>query len=896
MKNIIMKSKNAWINKTTVLTVCCAAFFIAIAGVIYIPALTGDFQFDDYPFIVKNYLIRDVTRLDLIAQCLDQPSRFAVFYTFALNYHWWGLNAFAFHLTNWLLHVLTGWVVYRLSLALLQSPGLQPAYSRRDAFGISLSVALLFLFHPVQTQAVSYISQRFSLMATLFYLSTILFFVKARQVEAVNLKKAGYFCAAGLTALLGLFSKEVVITLPIMLGVVGYYFLRPQQGVKIPLTFQKKHVLYAVTFIAALAVVPALFSFKFSGVLFGPKHSGSHEGELITLGPYVLTQFRVWVRFFQLLFWPARLTFDYDFPLSRHLLEAQTLGSLVVLVLLAGMAVRLRKSRPVLSFGLVWFFVTLLPNLIPRSHVIFEHKLYLVSFGVFLAVMAGLFELLRAPRIRLAVIVFVLSLFCLLTYQRNLVWHDQVSFWQDAVQKAPRKSRPYMNLGGALVKAGQLDEAQYFLDKALAIDPELWEVWNNKGLIATEQGRYSAAAGHFERALALKPDYEEIVNNRGLMHYRQGEYDSALRDFFRATEINPAFEQPYYHIGRIYFTRSDYAKAQQYYEKALDLFPDFYKAYNGLGLVYTQAGQYEQAEQSFRQALAIKADVAEIYSNLGYLSYQQRQFDEALEYFNIALDLNPRFYKAYNNRGNVYQLQKKYDQALQDYSRTLSLQPEYAQAYSNRGVTYRTLGRLELALKDLDQAVRIAGQTPEFHHNRANILKDLDRGAEAVQAYSQAIALKPDYIQARINRALMYKRRRAYESALEDLKTVIALDPQNITAYINRGNIFAMSSRYEAALADYSKAIAIDPDAAAAYHNRILAYTKIKDYTKALADCQTLIDQQPLSAQLFYQRAQIYALLQQRNKALQDARRAQELGADIPQEFFTQVQQSGRAQ
>ena len=884
-----MKFRHVWINRSTLKKIFFVLTGLVVAYAIYAPALTGEFQFDDYPFIVKNYLIRDISRLDLILQCLNQPSRFVVFYTFALNYRWSGLDAFGFHVTNWLIHVLTTFIVYQLSLTLLSSKKIKPVLCHKDYLWMSLSAALLFFVHPVQTQAVSYVSQRFTLLATFFYLLTVLSYVKARQTSRLNFTKVCFFVAAFLTAFLGMFSKEIVITLPIILCVVDVYFIESRSGIKGAKLLRKGHLFYAVIFILFLSIIPALFSFKFIGVLFGPKNSGSHEGEIITLGPYVMTQLRVYTRFLQLLFWPGNQTFDYDFPLSRHLFEQHTLGCLILLSLIFIAGAWLRKSRTVFSFGIMWFYITLLPNLIPRSHVIFEHKLYLVSYGIILLAVVGLFDIIRNQRVRHAILSFVIAFFCLLTFQRNLVWHDQVSFWQDAVIKAPNKSRPYMNLGSALVKAGKLDEALYFLDKALEINPDLWEVWSNKGLIYTEQKKYGDAKVHFAHSMELKPDYEETYNNRGSMFFKKGEYNLALRDYFKSIKINPAFEQPYYNIGRVYYARSDYETARQYYEKALELFPDFYKAYNGIGLVYTQQGKYERAERSFFQALELKDNVAEVYNNLGYLCYQKRQYERALVYFNRAIELNPLFFKAYNNRANVYQLQKKFEQALQDYEKTLVLDPEYAEAYSNRGVTYRVQGQLKQALQDLDRAVLLARDVAEFHNNRANILKDLKDWPAAIDAYSKAIELKPHYNQALINRALLYKRTQSYQNALADLKKVIALDPRNITAYINRGNIFSLTGQYDLALDNYARAIVIDPDLKAAYYNRALTYTKLKEYSKALEDRNALIRLQPLSARSYYQRAKVYVHLKQKEKALSDANRAKELGADIPEEFFEQL-------
>jgi tetratricopeptide (TPR) repeat protein len=243
---------------------------------------------------------------------------------------------------------------------------------------------------------------------------------------------------------------------------------------------------------------------------------------------YLLTEAGVIVRYFTLIVFPVGQNLDHDLPFAQALDGRTIPAALAVLGLLAAAGaalVRMRKKPRstviLIPFGILWFFLTLSveSSLIPLADPIFEHRLYLPVFGLFLAASVLLTKAAErfAVGLHTAAILILLLVLALgaVSHLRNRVWKDPVTLWSDVTVKSPRKARGWNNLGQALITSGREEEALAMLGRAIELDPKNTDPLVNRGSIHSKRGRYREAIEDFRRAVAIEPGWATTRNNLG---------------------------------------------------------------------------------------------------------------------------------------------------------------------------------------------------------------------------------------------------------------------------------------------------------------------------------------------------------------------------------------------
>jgi len=493
---------------------------IVLGYLIYSNTFASSFQLDDQSIILENDLIKNLSRF--LASWKFGYTRYFSYLTFALNYHFHQLDVFGYHLVNLVVHLLSTLFVWQFTLLTFDTPVLKKDKITQHKEKIAFFVALVFLAHPLQTQAVTYIVQRLTSLATLFYLASMFFYVKSRLVREKRMQKRGiFFILFVFIAILGFYSKEITFTLPIMIVLYEFFFLQKKNK-----KFLRKELLLLVPLLLVLFAF-VLLTFQ-PAVVFAPKKS--YLGEDITSYNYLLTQFRVLVVYLRLLFLPIHQVVDYYFPISTSLWEFNTLLGLGLLSSIGILAWKLFKKYRLLSFSIAWFFLTLSieSSIIPIKDVIFEHRLYLPMFGFALFTVSGFYYLLiylnqrlknnktksEAWESNLTILILAwVAMLSILSYERNKIWQTEISFWEDNAAKAPLKVRPFYNLGNSYSNAGKLAEAQTAYERVLRMKPDHLDARNNLAVVLADQDRMPEAILHLEEVLKMKPDHEEARNN-----------------------------------------------------------------------------------------------------------------------------------------------------------------------------------------------------------------------------------------------------------------------------------------------------------------------------------------------------------------------------------------------
>jgi tetratricopeptide (TPR) repeat protein len=463
--------------------------------------------------------------------------------TFALNYRLGGLSVTGYHLVNVAIHAATALLVAGLAAVTLRTPA-----ARAGRVGplvgrfLPLAAGLLFAVHPLATQAVTYVVQRYASLATLLYVLALVLYARARLAHLAAGRATARVVALGGGALLAaaaaMTTKEISVTLP--LAAAGYDLAFFRGGRRWPL-------------LAPLAALPAL-------PLLDPALAGHLDSEApLPAGPYALTQTRVVVAYLRLLAWPSGQNVDHHVALSTSLAEPAVLGSLALLVALAAAAgallVRGRRAGRVewllLGGGIAWFFLTLSveSSVLPLKDVMFEHRAYLPSVGALLA--AATLLLMGVERLPLpgpaglraaAALALVAVPLGVATFQRNAVWRDDVTLWADAVAKSPGKARPRQFLGTALAERGELDAAVAELLRALELQPGYKEALFNLGNVYATKGQLSQAMVAFTLAAQADPGHAMTHNNLGAVFHRLGNRERAAAAYQEALRLDPGLQ------------------------------------------------------------------------------------------------------------------------------------------------------------------------------------------------------------------------------------------------------------------------------------------------------------------------------------------------------------------
>jgi len=542
-----------------------AIFLISIATlIIYSNTFTSPYHFDDIPNIVEDNKIRDISNFRDTS-----GTRYIGDLTFALNYHFGGLNVFGYHLVNIALHILNGILVWWLVVLTLRIPMIEGFCLDAHIRGfIAMASSMIFVVHPVQTQAVTYIIQRFTSLATFFYLLSIVLFLRWR-LSSRGGSRVFFYLFSILSAVLAMKTKEISFTLPLVIFLYEYSFFRERWKISYDL----------IPVLLTLLIIPLTrIGFdKPHGDMFDALREVSQETENISRGDYLLTQFRVIVTYIRLLFLPVNQNLDYDYPIYHSLFTPGVFLSFLFLLLIFCLAVyfivRSRKDGNAYlllsSFGILWFFITLSveSSLIPIKDVIFEHRLYL-------------------PGILVIVLIIMILPLSVATYHRNQVWKDEVALWTDVVKKSPEKARGYDNLGVAYYQQGQINEAIKEYKTAIRLDPNSHDAHYDLAVAYNKQGRIDDAVEEFNTTLRLKPNIAEIHYNLGLVYSRHGRIDEAIKAYTEALRLKPDHAGIHHDLGFAYARQGRIDEAIEQYIAALRLKPDFAEARNHLGLLY----------------------------------------------------------------------------------------------------------------------------------------------------------------------------------------------------------------------------------------------------------------------------------------------------------------------
>ncbi|MBM4144886.1 MAG: tetratricopeptide repeat protein [Nitrospira sp.] len=394
-------------------------------------------------------------------------------------------------------------------------------------------------------------------------------------------------------------TKEIAFTLPFAILLCEIYFFDNKRKIK-------QRIIYIIPLFLTLLIIPLSMldvtaSKSVDEIAENFDNITKDTGVTLTRAEYLYTQFRVITTYLRLLVLPVRQHLDYDYSVSRTFFSVDVIMSFAFLALLFASALLLFKKYRLMSFGIVWFFLTLTveSSIIPIRDVILEHRVYLPSIGFFLALTAFFDKTISVQKVKITVIAALVLILSVFTYQRNTAWASEESLWMDVIAKAPNNARAYASLGIVYKKRGEHDKAIELFEKAMSFGQAYPEIFLHLGDISFDRKDYDKAIVYLEAA--LKSDFSRKV---------------------RLDTLNK--------LGRTYGKLGENEKAAEAFKEAIRLYPDATAPYNNLGVLYLRTGQLDRAIDVFERALRIKED-KDVYYNLAVAHREKGDTAKAID-------------------------------------------------------------------------------------------------------------------------------------------------------------------------------------------------------------------------------------------------------------------------
>ena len=666
---------------------------------LYVNTINHELLFDDVTLILQHPRVAELQWLKILSFHEYRPIRTL---TYTANYWLGGEDPYGYHLVNVLLHGFNAVLVLLLLFKLTSSSLLA---------GVG---AIVFASHPVQTAAVAYVSGRKDLLATFFILLGCYWY----SVYKSN-RRRSFLLLCLLGFLLGVLSKEVAIVFPVLLFLIDFCLPRgtSKPGQKAPAehtgaffgqlgrTIRKSWPFYAGGLaLAAGGLYYALY------LLPASRKIGFWGGSLETnLG----TSFKLFLHYLKLVLVPYPLIADYSgdvFPISKGLTEPATVVSILALVGFVSLAIWSYRKSALLSLGMFWFLITLLPvlHIFPFHEIAADHFLYLPVVGVALVGGSAVDYLVRVKDKRLpgwALFGALIVVWGLLTVDRNGDWKDPQTLWEATIKQAPGSSRANSNLGNIYANQGRSDLGIYYTKRSIELDPSQSIAWNNLGTIYWKQGRTARLKGNPKEALRLQekeavPALEKAIELDPSNHSPVLMLAQCYREFALLAEDEGRPDEAFAYRSRAI---QDFLRVLKKEKRS----KEYQAAWLPLAGVFMDAGLHDQALYYLGKLLKVYPKYPQGHYFTGLCHFKLGQFRKAIPPFEQACLLRPTA-EHWSLLAKSYEELNENRKAIGIYLRAAQQMPASADVHHNLGVLYYRVGDRESALRHLKQSLRLS--------------------------------------------------------------------------------------------------------------------------------------------------------------------------------------------
>jgi tetratricopeptide (TPR) repeat protein len=604
----------------------CLAVLLAYAN-----SLATPFVFDDHLTVLENPSIRDWGRLRAIVSPpreLPVAGRPLVNLSFAANYAGGGLAVAGYHVVNVALHLLCALLLFGIVRRTLVLRRADQTVFGMPVTGLAGAAALIWAVHPLNTDAVTYITQRTEVLMAVCYLLTLYCSIRAWHSE-----RAAFWYGLSLAACAaGMACKESMVTAPLMVVVYDAIFISgtPRETMRRRWWF---YLALASTWLF-LAVVSS-----------GARVHSAGFGSGVSASTYLLNQAAIIPRYLALTVWPRSLVLLYGAPQLLSI-EAVVPELLLIALLIAATGLLLVRAPPIGFLGL-WFFVTLAPtsSIVPiATEVAAERRMYLPLMAVVVLVVIAAARVLR-PRVRTATLVLACSSLLLGygTWSRNREYASAVVLAQTSVERYP-SAVGRQGLGVELIKAGRSDEGIAVLRDAVAGEPR---ARYSLGVELFRRTEWDLAVRELEAFVQLQPSLLEAVTARQLLgraYAMKRQWPASIEQHRAVLRMNPSPAQRVETdglLGEALFHAGQYEEAAEVYGRYLAAQPDNVIALTNRGLALVTLGRLPDAIVAFQRIVEVNPDNWEGRRNLAAALSDAGDPAQALPHAEKAVALRP---------------------------------------------------------------------------------------------------------------------------------------------------------------------------------------------------------------------------------------------------------------
>ncbi len=676
------------------------------------PALKNNFtNWDDDLYVTANPLIQSASIVNaghILTSFHMSHYHPLTLFSYMLEYKFFKLNPFGYHLDNLLLHLLNTlfvfWLIYILT---------------RGSILVSFIVALLFGIHPMQVESVAWIAERKNLLYASFYLGSLISYLYYLKD---NLKPNKYLILCFILFICALLSKSMAITLPLILLLFDY--TRGEGELKLFNFIQKLPFFILSAVFGAIALL--------EGHLTGNAQSFNYYSlaDKLKGASYDI------IFYLSKLLYPLKLSALY--PLidlrSNSLLLFSALLALTILLFLLAISSKYTK-KAILGAGLFLLMVFPAVRFLPTEEMVMADRyIYLSCIGIFL-LLAYTFNWLlhKTPHLSKAFLILLLSvgITCLgySAHQRCHIWQDSLSLWNDVLKQDGGIVAAHINRGKFFLNTAEYGLAEADFKRAIKLSLDACRSYNNQeycnifllfadiDLAITQNalGKKEEAISTLKTVISLNPDYERAYFELAGIYLSMGDKDNASALYKKVIRLLPGYADAHENLGLLYLKEGNKQEATEELSKAIAINPNQVSAYIKLCAIYKQDNNYPAQEALYRKAVLNGLDFFSAYYSEANLAFDRHQDKQALKLYKRALQINPVSKETLLGIGNAYFSLGKPKAAVSWFQQALALDPSLAAAHNNLALAYYYTKQYPLALEHSDQAIKLGyPESPEL--------------------------------------------------------------------------------------------------------------------------------------------------------------------------------------
>jgi protein O-mannosyl-transferase len=738
---------------------------LLITYIAYLPSLKNGFtNWDDPNYVYKNAAIQDLNKENvkilLTKQHMGNYHPISML-SLALDYSFSKLKPKTYHTTNLLLHLANTVLVFIFISLLL------------GKIEVSAICAALFGIHTLHVESVAWISERKDVMYTLFFLASLIFYVKY-----VNENKRSFYFFSLLLFIFSCLSKGMAVSLSLILIAIDYLKGRDLFGKKV---IFEKIPFFILSFVFGIIAINAQ--------RLGPDTEGIPDYNFFNR--LIFASYGM-IQYFIKLTLPLQLSAFYPYPEKGSLPLIFWISLLLSIGIISFVFYSARKNKE-LTFCFLFFLfnIVMVLQILPVGKAIMADRYaYVPSIGFFLLIGIAYDKISNTnpayKRIAILFLLFYIGIIMLFTYERCKVWKDSLTLWTDAIEK-------FNTVGIA---------------------------YNNRGVAYAELKSYKNSIDDYNQAIKLNPKNSEAYNNKGVALSYLKEYKESINNYNKAIEVRPNYPDAYYNRANAFISLEDPQRAILDYNKVIQLSPHHSGALNNRGLAKRMVNDFKGSQEDFDLVIRLFPNNAEAYGNRSLVRLDLKDYAGAEEDSRKAKELNPLLTEVSLQSGNAKSLQNDFKGAIIEYTHVIENDPNNFDAFMKRGMAKISLNDLSGGMEDISSSIKLKPYNADAYMQRGIVKNTMNNYAEAIEDYNKAIELKPDFADAFCNRGITKYNIKDMKGSISDYNKALTINPQFEVAYSNRGLLKSNLKDLNGAMIDYNKSIEINPNFALAYSNR----------------------------------------------------------------------------